>query len=408
MKLMRTNKMDTVAMVSIISSALTTGFTSSQTSYDFDTDPARRRQSPEFYGFVPDSSRPRLAMLVSMTTMSALMLLLRSCSAAALLTIDKRIWFGLFFGEIAVYFVYCAARDDFIYWVRADKRFSWLLSGIARFVIKVVTDFTGLVYFRASIEVGGLFYTVTQLWGIATTYVAVHLYTQFVCVPSLCEKVHLELNLFLCARVDPDATIPSELGERGETQPLSLCAAKLKPEQYCLMGAFTATVECPEVRWEAVFASSAWTAVSAMSAAYLLAAFVFLKFMVKEYRRSFFSPMTGRQDVQNLFLNSNDDKTRSTIFQYNRELIRNIEVDVKQWVHQKWHSWEDLAPEWFTPNFIASVPADMIPAENMDDMIKKGAGARRSGPSQKQLKESERSLLLHSTRFIEKVVMPQD
>ena len=39
-----------MVLFSVIISALTTGFTSAQISYDFDTDPAKRIQSPDFYG----------------------------------------------------------------------------------------------------------------------------------------------------------------------------------------------------------------------------------------------------------------------------------------------------------------------------------------------------------------------
>ena len=47
------------AIVSLIISALTTGFTSATISFDMDTDQVMRKSNPEFYGYVPDSAKKR-------------------------------------------------------------------------------------------------------------------------------------------------------------------------------------------------------------------------------------------------------------------------------------------------------------------------------------------------------------
>ena len=39
---------------SVVASAMTTGFSSASISFDFDVDPAARKHSPDFYGFIPD------------------------------------------------------------------------------------------------------------------------------------------------------------------------------------------------------------------------------------------------------------------------------------------------------------------------------------------------------------------
>ena len=41
------------AWLSLAVSALTTGFSSATISYDFDTDPVKRKMSPGFYGYIP-------------------------------------------------------------------------------------------------------------------------------------------------------------------------------------------------------------------------------------------------------------------------------------------------------------------------------------------------------------------
>ena len=51
LKLMQRGKTaPTAAVASIVISALTTGYSSAAISYDFDTDPAKRKETPSFYG----------------------------------------------------------------------------------------------------------------------------------------------------------------------------------------------------------------------------------------------------------------------------------------------------------------------------------------------------------------------
>ena len=45
--------------MSLIMSALTTGFISATVSYDWDTNVKQREQTPDFYGYVPNKARKR-------------------------------------------------------------------------------------------------------------------------------------------------------------------------------------------------------------------------------------------------------------------------------------------------------------------------------------------------------------
>ena len=47
------------AVVSLVISAFTTGFTSATISFDLDTDTMLRKNNPEFYGYIPDSTKKR-------------------------------------------------------------------------------------------------------------------------------------------------------------------------------------------------------------------------------------------------------------------------------------------------------------------------------------------------------------
>ena len=52
-------QVSSAALVSLVVSALTTGFISASISYDWDTDVKRRKLTPEFYGYVPNHANKR-------------------------------------------------------------------------------------------------------------------------------------------------------------------------------------------------------------------------------------------------------------------------------------------------------------------------------------------------------------
>jgi hypothetical protein len=79
-----------VALGSIAVSAITTGFTASMISFDFDVNPRHRRETPDFYGYIPDSAGKRAAIFFCMSMNSALLLILRSVSTVLLVRVDGR------------------------------------------------------------------------------------------------------------------------------------------------------------------------------------------------------------------------------------------------------------------------------------------------------------------------------
>jgi hypothetical protein len=60
--------------------------TSAIISYDFDVAPAKRRDIPDFYGYVPDAAVQRMVVFNCMIMNGALLLLVRSTSTALLAT----------------------------------------------------------------------------------------------------------------------------------------------------------------------------------------------------------------------------------------------------------------------------------------------------------------------------------
>ena len=75
------------AWSSLGASALSAGFISATVSYDFDTDPKKRQETPTYYGYIPASAKKRTLVFVLLLLISANLLVFR-CSALVLLELS--------------------------------------------------------------------------------------------------------------------------------------------------------------------------------------------------------------------------------------------------------------------------------------------------------------------------------
>ncbi|GMI29995.1 hypothetical protein TeGR_g13866, partial [Tetraparma gracilis] len=78
---------NTSSFMSLLISALSTGYSSATATWDYDTSNQRRRDEPEFYGMIPDGVRGNVVFLC-MILNSALLLLVRSLSYALLMLVS--------------------------------------------------------------------------------------------------------------------------------------------------------------------------------------------------------------------------------------------------------------------------------------------------------------------------------
>jgi len=140
--------------VSIIISALTAGYASASISFDFDVNPMKRRNEPNFYGYVPDQPWRRTLCFLCLMFNSALLLLLRSFGAALLIMASTRYFVAYFVGDLAFYLLQKGLRNDLWYWTPSHRIGGMLSSFLTRIAAKVVTDYTGLLQMRGSGELG--------------------------------------------------------------------------------------------------------------------------------------------------------------------------------------------------------------------------------------------------------------
>jgi hypothetical protein len=144
------------AWVSLSVSALATGYASATISYDFDTDPVKREQVPDFYGYVPANPTKRSIIFGSMMFFSAGMLVIR-CMTIVVLGLLGGKWVSLYVGaDMLLYLLVKILRGDFWYWMPVGGNAEILSSIVSRLLVKVVTDFTSIVQLRHPNEAGGM------------------------------------------------------------------------------------------------------------------------------------------------------------------------------------------------------------------------------------------------------------
>jgi hypothetical protein len=146
------------AWLSLAVSALTTGFASATINYDYDTDPVKRDQVPDFYGYVPANPTKRSIIFVAMMLFSAGMLVIR-CMTIVMIGLLGGRWVTLYVGaDLGLYLLVKVLRGDFWYWIPVGGNTEILSSIVCRVTVKVVTDFTSIVQFRHPNEVGGMYW----------------------------------------------------------------------------------------------------------------------------------------------------------------------------------------------------------------------------------------------------------
>jgi len=153
------------AWLSVAVSAITTGFASATISYDWDTDPAKRESSQDFYGYIPAKASKRSVVFVSTLLFSAGMLLIR-CTTIVLLGLMGGSWAFLYIGaDLGLYLLVKTLRGDFWYWIPLGGNIEIVSSIILRVMVKIIVDFTSIVHFRHPYEVGGAYW----LFGLMLT-----------------------------------------------------------------------------------------------------------------------------------------------------------------------------------------------------------------------------------------------
>ena len=141
-------KKTAAALLSLLMSAASTGYTSAVLSYDFDTSVANRRVSPLLHGMVPDQGRGFVFFLMFM--LSTLQMVSKVFSTALLLLVNPT-WLAIWFSaDMGLYFCYKIVRRDLTHLTPGTQgAMKYLISFFTRLGSKAMIDFSGLMLHRA-------------------------------------------------------------------------------------------------------------------------------------------------------------------------------------------------------------------------------------------------------------------
>jgi hypothetical protein len=141
----------------------------------FDVDPVKRKETPDFYGYIPDGTS-RTVIFGCMVMNGALLLLSRSFCAAMLMLVEKKyfIWYSAF--DTGLYLLQKMLRKDFTYWIPVEGVELLIFSVMMRMGVKIITDYTGIVQFRGSAEMGGIYWSISMTMAISAPFAAVVFY----------------------------------------------------------------------------------------------------------------------------------------------------------------------------------------------------------------------------------------
>ncbi len=293
------------ALVSITMSALTTAFSVSVMYFDKDIDPACRSSNPSFYGVFPDNASSRALAFMWLFMFSVAHVLSKGFGVALFWATFGGNAVCVYYGaEVAIFILVKVIRSDFIYWVPIDGLvLSTFSAFVFRLAAKVLTDFTGFLQIRHVYEAGGLVWTLSLLWSQLSSVVCVVLYQLYY-----------------------------DEGEGDEKRRSKIDAT-----------AMYVTVALLVLFWLVSFSS-------------------FIRKINQKYLHTFFGTMTGSQYAIHIFRTGTSDHIKMhSVFGRNPILWISIRNEVIAFTHANWERWTLEKPDWFTEQFMATIPNDFIP-----------------------------------------------
>ncbi|GMI24816.1 hypothetical protein TeGR_g13144, partial [Tetraparma gracilis] len=151
-------------------------YTAATISFDFDVSPQRRRDEPDFYGYIPDAASSRTLIFGCMIINGALLLLARSVSMALLAMVGGQWVLVYLASDMGLYFMYKLLRRDLWHWIALEGAASVVESVLERLIVKVLVDFTGVIQFRGAGEMGASYFTFNMIMSLAASFVATRVY----------------------------------------------------------------------------------------------------------------------------------------------------------------------------------------------------------------------------------------
>ena len=144
------------------------------------------------------------------------------------------------------------------------------------------------------------------------------------------------------------------------------------------MGNASVAITEDEIRPDgAIEPATLWAVISAMSGLWCFTFIAFITSAKNEYIHTFFTTMTGKQQLHRIFRNAKEDKEKMSVFKKHRSYWKDIEGEVRVFVAKNFYRWERERPEWWNNAMKARIPDDMLSATALQEEEAKGGGKRR-------------------------------
>ena len=294
--------MSAPSMLSIIISIATISFGTTTMCFDMDLDPERRAHTPDFYGYVPNDSKGRTTVFLSMFMFSACHIALRLLGVAFLAVVSPTITTAVLGGDQLLFLLVKLARNDLRYSLRFAEVMSWFTTLLVRALSKVLVDFTVMSHLRHPQEMGGVYWMACLGLGQLTSFVAVYLYT----------------------------------------------------------------TSHPESSEPVASANELWALVGALEVSFIVCFAVFLGTIERKFVHTFFSTVTAIQYRIETFHDAKTDSGKMNILKMHPSYYKSIRGEVEQWVRENYEAWNEEQPEWFTAQVKRRIPQDMISKKELE------------------------------------------
>jgi hypothetical protein len=298
--LLRGGGVSKTAVTSLLISALTTSFSSTLISFNYDVDPDLRATEPDFYGYISNEPVAQTMIFLTMMLNSTLVVIMKSFSAALIIIVGSKYYAWYLILDMALYFLQKALRNDLWYWPPVYGVKGILFAVLGRALPKIVVDFTAITQFRGPGEMGGIYWTINLALAVLIALASVPFYFAF-------------------ANTDSDVNV---LDER---------------TTYAIM--------------------------SGLCLAFVVNFAYFVYQMEPKYRRTFFSFETAVMWVRSYFLKGATDDARVRIVICNKNQWKSIRPEVIEWFHESWAGWEVEKPKFFTAAFKKRLDDDLVPPD---------------------------------------------
>ena len=219
-----------------------------------------------------------------------------------------------------------------------DGILSWMVSALARFVIKTIADFTLIVQFRHHNEIGGAYWSMNIVINQIFCLISVYLYKERLIQVIAFNQKHNAIGEAVYADVGGESRCDTS-DENG--------------------GGYIDDFVCKETTIE----SSLWNLVLGLIVFSMFNFGLFLLSIKREYWITFYDTRSGKQVVLDIYRSATTDGEKFAIFFNHSSFYKTEEEDLKKWLSENWEKWEEEKPDWFIAIHIACIPDDLLPVQ---------------------------------------------